>query len=122
MKKRLLIVLAALCLAGCASGPRTHYAWNNYSNHLYDYQAQKIDNAQMLQSLLEAVEEAQKRNVRLAPGLYAEIGTMYIRMNQPAEAPKYYRLEAATWPESAGFMTTIADAIERNLAKQGENK
>ena len=122
MKKRLLIVLAALCLAGYYFRSPHTLCVEQLQQSSVRLSAQKIDNAQMLQYLLEAVEEAQKRNVRLAPGLYAEIGTMYIRMNQPAEAPKYYRLEAATWPESAGFMTTIADAIERNLAKQGENK
>lgn len=76
----------------------------------------------MLTYLLGAVSEAEQRKVKLAPGLYAEIGTMLIRLNRPAEAPKYYRLEAETWPESAGFMNTVADAIERNLKKGAGNE
>lgn len=116
--KLMLVAVGALSLlAGCSSAPQSRYAWNDYDNHLYDYQAQKISGEEMLSDLLDAVSEAEKRGVKLAPGLYAEIGTMYIRLNKPAEAPKYYRMEAETWPESASFMNTVADAIEKNLKK-----
>ena len=61
------------------------------------------------------MDEAEKRNVRLAPGLYAEIGTFYARAGKFEEALTYYELERKTWPESQGFMTALIDGIQRNL-------
>lgn len=113
--KTLLPVLAcaALVLSGCSSGPSSRYAWNNYSTHLYDYEAQKIDNEQMLEYLKQAVEESKTRSVKLAPGLYAEIGTLLVRMGRMEEAAEYYKLEAENWPESAPFMNTLAANITK---------
>ena len=120
LKSLLVVVGAVALLAGCSSAPKSRYAWNDYNNHMFDYQSQKISAEEMLNDLLEAQTEAEKRGVKLAPGLYAEIGTMYIRLNKPAEAPKYYRMEAETWPESAAFMNTVADAVEKSLKKEAQ--
>jgi hypothetical protein len=116
MKPKILLPLlacAAIALSGCSSTPSSRYAWNNYGTHLYDYEAQQIDNAQMLEFLQQAVEESKTRSVKLAPGLYAEIGTILIRMGRPAEAVQYYKLEAETWPESAPFMNALASNVSK---------
>jgi len=116
MKKTLLfaVMASSFALTGCVA-PKTQWAWNGYNDHLFDYYGQSITGDEYLVFLLAAVDEAEKRNVRLAPGLYAEIGTFYARAGKFEEALTYYELERKTWPESQGFMTALIDGIQRNL-------
>ena len=123
MKKTSLMFIAVLgvgLLSGCA--PNTRWAWNNYQDHLYDYYGQKINGEEYIARVLAAVDEAKQRNVRVAPGLYAEIGTFYARAGDFDKALSYYELERQTWPESEGFMTSLIDGIQRNLKNQSEEK
>lgn len=116
MKKTLLLAVMAssFALTGCVA-PQTQWAWNRYNDHLFDYYGQSITGDEYLAFLLATVDEAKKRNVRVAPGLYAEIGTFYARAGKFEEALPYYELERKTWPESQGFMTALIDGIQRNL-------
>lgn len=112
-----LAVLTVTLLTGCSSTPTTHYAWNDYPEIQRDRLEQKINDEAYLERLLGAVEEAQSRGVKVAPGIYADIGTFYARANQFSQAQKYYELEAQTWPESAPLMHALIDSFNR-LQKQ----
>lgn len=120
MKKRLFLVIASssLLLTGC--GSNTKWAWNNYQDHLFDYYGQSINDEEYLNFLLATIDESKSRNVRVAPGLYAEIGTRYARAGKYNEAITYYELERKTWPESQSFMTALIDGIKRNLQTQNK--
>lgn len=116
MKKTLilLVALSSVALSGCAPGSR--WTWNNYQEHLYDYYAQKLSDAEYVEFLLQAEKDSQNGNTKLAPGLYAEIGTLYLRMGQEKEAVGYYQKEAEAWPEAKPFM----DALIKGLAQRNQ--
>jgi hypothetical protein len=78
---------------------------------MFTYAEQKITNEQMLEALLKTVELSQTNGRKVAPGIYAEIGTFYLRAGNKAEAVKYYDLEAAEWPESKDFMTKLSETL-----------
>lgn len=130
MTKSLLLVAitSVFLLSGCQS---TKYEWNNYSDHMYDYYSEKIDDQTYMDFLLSAEKQAKNSNKKLGPGMYAEIGTMYMRMGKRDTAIQYYKQEAEAWPESKEFMTALVEGISRihspresagAEASQGEQK
>lgn len=112
MKRTVMMValISAVLLTGCQS---TQYEWNHYSDRMYQYYSEKIDDQQYMNTLLRAEKAAKGHNRKLGPGLFAEIGTMYLRMGKAATAIEYYKKEADTWPESKGFMTSLVEGISR---------
>lgn len=129
MKRSLFVVtLASIAfLSGCqyTAPVPDDFAWGNYREMVYQYYGQKIDGDQYIQTLLGAEKEAQTRGVSMAPGLYAEIGTFYLRAGKKAEALQYYQKEADTWPQGKGFMEALIQGVNRASAgseKKGEKQ
>jgi len=50
---------------------------------------------------------------KVAPGLYAELGTLYLQAGESAKAKSYYTKERDAWPESRGLMTAMIENIDR---------
>ena len=102
------IVMISL-LGGCAV--KGKYNWNGYDKGLYD--AYK-DPSQIkpLQIKLQATVELNEQNKQtVAPGMYAELGTLYLQEGLPDKAKMYYSKERDTWPESK----TLMDLLIKNL-------
>jgi hypothetical protein len=124
MTYRLLLVsaLAAMTLlTGCAS--QSLYQWGGYDQALY---AGYKDTTKMeaLRLKLEAhLSEIEKSKLKAAPGLYAELGTLYLQAGASDKALGYYAKERDAWPESRVLMTSLIQNIERRQAAQsGGNK
>jgi hypothetical protein len=49
----------------------------------------------------------------MPPGLYAELGTLYLQMGEQVKAIAMYVKERDTWPESKSLM----DALIKNLRR-----
>lgn len=107
-----LIVVLIIALTGCA-GRGNLYQWGGYEQGLY---AAYKDPTQMenlrtqLEAHIAAMERAQQK---VAPGLYAELGTLYLQMGAPAKAVGFYAKERDAWPESRGLMTAMIRNLER---------
>jgi len=123
MISRLLWVPAITALAlltGCAS-PRL-YQWGGYDQALY---AGYKDTTKMetLRTKLEAhVGEMEKSKAKIAPGLYAELGTLYLQAGASQKAIDFYTKERDTWPESQVLMTSLIQNLERRQAAQSGAK
>jgi len=114
----LLTAPLVLALVGCAAPGL--YQWGGYDQALY---AGYKDPTKMaaLQLQLEthiAAMEAGKQKV--APGLYAELGTLYLQGGAPDKATGLYAKERAAWPESNGLMTAMIQNIERRQQAKKE--
>ena len=109
---RILIMTAFLAtLTGCAAP--TMYQWGDYEKDLYGaykdptkMNALRID----LESQTALMEGSRQK---VAPGLYAELGTLYLQLGSPEKAINMYKKERDTWPESKGLMTSMIQNIER---------
>lgn len=110
----LSIVLAALVMGGCATN-NSLYQWGGYEYRLY---AGYKDQAKMeeLKVGLEAhIAAMDKSGQKVAPGLFAELGTLYLQSGDSGKARGMYARERDAWPESKGLM----DAMIKNLERQG---
>ena len=127
MEKKLGFYFALFLLAfmafGCAA-PRMYY-WGDYSNSLYACcKDQTEENLIKHKIILEnIIEESHKRELRVPPGVYAELGYIHFRQNKNAEAIKFFDLEEKTYPESKVFMqrlTQAAKAKDDSPKKEGD--
>lgn len=118
---RLLVIpLVAFMLGGCAT--QSLYQWGGYESLLY---AGYKDPAQMekMQTKLEAhISELQKSGQKVAPGLYAELGTLYLQSGSSDKAIAMYARERDEWPESKGLMTAMINNLERRQKAGAETK
>lgn len=120
MTKRILwaLALSALCvLTGCASPGL--YQWGGYDQALY---AGYKDTTKMeaLRFKLEShLGEMEKSKQKVAPGLYAELGTLYLQAGATDKAVGYYSKERDAWPESQILMTSMIQNLERRATTSG---
>ena len=100
------------------------YYWGDYSNSLY-YCRKNATEANLLkhkQVLENIVEESNKRDLRVPPGVYGELGYIYLRQNKNEEAIKYFELEERTYPESKVFMQRLTQAAKAKSNAKSEEK
>lgn len=113
MKKSLTtLTLCAALLSGCATQSHpTGFYWGNYSRTLYEYQ--KNPNATTLQahqhSLQDIIDSAGSGRSKVPPGVYAELGKIYLDQGNKDEAVKWFQQEASAFPESAHLMKTLIE-------------
>jgi len=103
----------ALLLGACASSSPGLYQWGSYDADLYSTYKnpnQVIALRKNLEAHVAAMESSRRR---VAPGLYAELGTLHLQANDLDKAILYYSHERAFWPESNGLMTAMIDNIRR---------
>jgi hypothetical protein len=115
-RKLCLFFISAACFAsfmtsGCATQQPMYY-WGDYSNSLYCCRKDSTDeNLLKHKQILEnIIEESGKRNLRVPPGVHAELGYIYFRQNKTQEAIKYFELEERTYPESKVLMQRLTQA------------
>lgn len=114
MKKKLLLVsalLGTLVLTGCQTP--TRYAWHDYNSTMYQYNDGKLSEADAIALIAKVEEEAASSKRLVAPGVYSDIGTLYVRMGDNQKAVEYYRKEMETWPESAPLMSKLIEGLSR---------
>lgn len=118
MKRLLLVVAVLVMLPGCA---QRLYEWNNYDAGLYRYYKEP-NSAEGFRTSMEAhLKTLEERKLRPAPGLYAEIGTLYLERGDRLTAASYYQKERDAWPESRHLMDAMLSTL-RKPVKGGESK
>ena len=110
-----LAVTASLALAGCAN--QGLYQWGGYEDGLYAAykDATKVEALRLkLEAHIQAMEQAGQK---VAPGLYAEVGTLYLQAGQRQRAIAWYQRERQAWPESRQLMAAMIQNLERLEAR-----
>lgn len=102
---RLLFVSVVLVLLNGCTQPL--YNWGGYNSYLYSY----YENPQAAESFREALEThityLESAGKTPAPGLYAELGTLYLEKGDTGQAISFYEKERQAWPESKPLMTSL---------------
>ncbi|MBS1190405.1 MAG: hypothetical protein H6R10_2197 [Rhodocyclaceae bacterium] len=107
----LLIVPALVALGGCV--PPTLYQWGGYEQGLYSGYKDPAKMEALRLNLEAHVAAMEKSGQKVAPGLYAELGTLYLQAGSSDKAIALYSRERDTWPESKGLMTAMIQNLER---------
>ena len=115
-------VIVALITAGCAA-PR-HYDWGGYDELLYQAYKDPSKMEVMKIKLETHIGSLEQHNQKVAPGLYAELGTLYYQGGNNAKAVSMYERERSVWPESKGLMDSLISNINRRTqsSTQSETK
>lgn len=110
----LMSLLAVAALSGCAAP--TLYQWGGYES--LQYAAYKDPTkAEAMKIKLDAhIVLMETSGKKVAPGLYAELGTLYFQAGVRDKALAMYSRERDTWPESKTLMTAMIKNIERRPA------
>lgn len=112
MSRTFLIALFFISLTGCATDPGL-YQWGGYENDLYTAYKDTTQVEKLRINLETHTSLMEKNGQRVAPGLYAELGTLYLQSGAPTKAIVMYKKERDMWPESKGLMSAMIQNLER---------
>jgi len=118
----LTIATTSLFMSGCSSQPKPLYTYGDYSESYYQSKKElSADSALELQKAIEySIENtADSRSRRVAPGMYANLGYIYLKGGKTDKAIESFNKEKLIYPESAHFMDRMIKKIE---VAEGENK
>ncbi|MDY0194208.1 MAG: DUF4810 domain-containing protein [Aliarcobacter butzleri] len=110
----------ALTMSGCGAQPKPLYTYGNYSENYYNSKKNiSPESALELQKSIEfAIENTENTSSgRVAPGMYANLGYIYLKGGKTDKAMESFTKEKSIYPESAHFMDRMIKKIE---VAQGE--
>ena len=110
-------------LAGCgnAGGPRSLYYWDGtYSSSLYSYLNEDGDATEQISRLENLVQTSTQRGYKVAPGLYAHLGLLYLNNGNLGAANANFDKEVQNFPESKEFINFIKGS--KNLTPKKQSK
>ena len=120
MRKTLItLFFISIFAAGCATHEPLYY-WGNYSNSLYKYKKTPTPENQAAHKvvLVKIIEESNKANKRVPPGVCCEYGYILLKEGKTQEALQYFDLEEKAYPESKPFL----DRLRSRLLEKKEDK
>jgi hypothetical protein len=118
--KKILIAAALLALAGCATN-RGLYEWGGYDGLLYQSYKNPDTAGKSRESLAAHIAVLEKGGKRVAPGLYADLGTLLLQSGDKAGALSNFRRERELWPESAVLMDAMIKNLETTKSKEAQS-
>ena len=117
------LALFAILLVGCgnAGGPRSLYYWDGtYSSSLYSYLNEDGDATEQISRLENLVQNSTQRGYKVAPGLYAHLGLLYLNNGNLGVANANFDKEVENFPESKEFINFIKGS--KNLTPKKQSK
>jgi len=110
MKNVLFVLLSiiGLIISGCSS-KKPMYEYANYSESYY--QLKQNGDAQSAAtwktSLEESIEKSNAYAIRVPPGIYANLGYLYLKVNDTQKAISFFEAEKSLYPEASVFMDNL---------------
>lgn len=106
------LLMASVTLAGCAT-TQGAYNWGAYDELLYRSYKDVTKVEELRVGLENHIAALEKSNGRVPPGMYAELGTLYLEAGDSERAVDMYSRERDAWPESKGLMDVMIASLER---------
>lgn len=124
MRIVLFIALFALFGSGCAQR-NALYSWGGYESQLYAMYKDPTQVEKFRITLEAIVLESESRSQKVPPGIYAELGTLYLQQGNTVKSLALYEKERAAWPESKGLMDSLIGVLKKRQQSsqaEGESK
>ena len=112
------LALFALLFVGCnqPDTPRSLYYWDGtYNNALYTYLNEGGDVNEQISHLENLVQTSIQKGYKVAPGLYAHLGLLYLNNGNLGVANANFDKEVQNFPESREYINFIKGS--RNLVQ-----
>lgn len=108
-------ILAAITATGCAGKPQALYNYGGYGSTYY--QLKKESSPEQLAALQEEIVkliESKDHGTtgRVPPGIYANLGYIYLQQGNPQKAVENFKMEMKIYPESKQFMELMINKVE----------
>ena len=106
----LFVALALFLLSGCVTPiSQSNLYWGNYSHTLYKVKKEpgEASNKAHEKELLSIVEKSNNRNLKVPPGVYAELGIFAKEREDMNASANYFRMEQDTYPEGGTLMQRV---------------
>ncbi|MFA6188075.1 MAG: DUF4810 domain-containing protein [Sulfuricurvum sp.] len=113
--KYLAFSIVMLIITGCATQPQPLYAYGDYSDSYYSYKKHATPESllELQKSMESAIENSSNsRSGRVPPGMYANLGYLYLKAGKPNDAISNFTKEKTIYPESALFMNRVINKIQ----------
>lgn len=106
------VITVALCMvfgAACSGISPGGYYWGSYSYTYHDLLKEPSAKAADAHesSLREIIAKSAEKNLRVPPGIHAELGNLLSKKNMNEEAIAEYEAERALYPESSIFLERL---------------
>jgi len=113
--------LITLLMSGCG-GKQPMYEYGEYSESFYNLKQNGDAEAisKWKTSLEETIELSNSKAVRIPPGINANLGYLYLKVNDADKAISFFEAEKALYPESTVFMEKLIKKAK--LMKEGASK
>lgn len=118
--KVLAIALCSLAFGGCANRPL--YQWGGYDSMLYQSYKSPEKATEFRVGLELHIAKMEQSQQRVAPGLYAELGTLYLQAGDSGKAVTMYVKERDAWPESKVLMDALINNVDKRVPTKSEVK
>lgn len=98
-------LIAMMALSACA-GNTGLYEWGAYEAKLYDYSKKPDKREDYRNALYAAITKGEAKN-RVAPGLNAELGYLFLEDGDYKKATEHFETEQRLFPESSYFLNAV---------------
>ncbi len=115
--KLFAIALCSVAFGGCANR-NTLYQWGGYDAMLYQSYRSPEKASEFRVGLELHIAKMEQSQKKVAPGLYAELGTLYLQAGDSGRAVAMYVKERDTWPESKGLMDALINNVDKRIPGQ----
>jgi hypothetical protein len=104
-------LIAAVALTGCATN-KSLYDWGGYDGLLYQSYKKPENVGENMQKLEAHILNVEQGKGKVAPGLYADLGTLFLQAGNREKALANFKKERDLWPESAGLMDAMIKSVQ----------
>jgi len=109
------LVATLILLSGCAANvTEAGYYWGKYANTLYAYTKDPSDENldKHVAELEEIVEKSKELDLKVPPGVHAELGYIDARRGNETTAMAHYEHEMSLYPEARVFLERLTATNE----------
>ncbi len=101
---RIALALSLAALVGCeTTKPLYHYG--SYPNHVYEhFKNEDTAITQQIDDLEKTIAETTTRRLKVAPGIYAHLGFLYLQSGQIDSGLQHLVQEKTLYPESTKYI------------------
>ncbi len=108
-------VVVIFVVTGCSGQPEPLYNYEGYSSSYYAFKKNAGEKSAL--ELQKAIEESisnteDSRSGRVPPGMYANLGYLYLKSGKSNEAISSFTQEKTIYPESAHFMDRMIKKVQ----------